>query len=244
MNKTNPPAVFRPLYQQIKMLITESLMSGEWRPGEAIPSEIELAARFKVSQGTVRKAVDELAGENLLIRQQGRGTFVASYADERRKFHFWRFVPDDGGKLDPVGELLDCRQGIADRETARLLEMKTGASLLIVTRIMRLEGNPVMLDEFRLPARLFKGLSTARINQYRCKMYSLFESEYNIRILQVTEQIKAVTANSEQAHWLEIPENSPLLEIERIAYTFNDKPVEWRRSLCNTKQHSYMNKIV
>src|SRR3569623_1784786 len=65
---------FSPLYQQIKALITQSLQSGEWKPGELIPSEVELANRFKVSQGTVRKAIDELSAENLVVRRQGKGT--------------------------------------------------------------------------------------------------------------------------------------------------------------------------
>ncbi|HXM81598.1 MAG TPA: GntR family transcriptional regulator, partial [Burkholderiales bacterium] len=78
MNRVSVPS-FSPLYRQIKDLLLESLRSGEWRPGEAIPSEIELAARFRVSQGTVRKAVDELAAENLLVRRQGKGTFVATH---------------------------------------------------------------------------------------------------------------------------------------------------------------------
>ena len=75
----NGPA-YQPLYRQIKYLITESLVSGEWRPGQPIPSEIELAHRYSVSQGTVRKAVDEMAAENLLVRRQGKGTFVATKA--------------------------------------------------------------------------------------------------------------------------------------------------------------------
>ncbi len=75
-----PTPAFSPLYQQIKALITRSLQSGEWRPGEAIPSEMELAARYRVSQGTVRKAIDELAVENRVVRRQGKGTFVATHS--------------------------------------------------------------------------------------------------------------------------------------------------------------------
>src|SRR5258705_13819497 len=86
---------FSPLYQQIKALITRSLQAGEWRPGEAIPSEMDLAARFKVSQGTVRKAIDELATDNLLVRRQGKGTFVATHAEEKVQFRFLRLTPDD-----------------------------------------------------------------------------------------------------------------------------------------------------
>ena len=80
---TETIATFSPLYQQIKALILGSLQAGEWKPGEAIPSENDLAARFKVSQGTVRKAIDELASENLLVRRQGKGTFVATHHEDR-----------------------------------------------------------------------------------------------------------------------------------------------------------------
>ena len=105
---------FSPLYQQIKSLLVRSLQAGEWRPGEAIPSEVELAARFKVSQGTVRKAIDELASENLLVRRQGKGTFVATHAEERVQYRFLRLTPDEPDTISAPGtvkrELLDCRR--------------------------------------------------------------------------------------------------------------------------------------
>src|SRR6476619_2107644 len=87
---------FSPLYQQIKALITRSMQTGEWKPGEAIASEMDIAARYKVSQGTVRKAIDELAAENLLVRRQGKGTFVATHAEQRVQYRFLRLAPDDG----------------------------------------------------------------------------------------------------------------------------------------------------
>src|SRR6476469_6912753 len=99
MKKAVTPS-FRPLYEQIKILLTQSLVAGEWKPGEAIPSEMELAARFKVSQGTVSKAIDELATENLLVRRQGKGTFVATHAEQKVQFRFLRLAPDDG---EPAG---------------------------------------------------------------------------------------------------------------------------------------------
>ena len=81
---------FSPLYQQIKGLILQSLQQGEGKPGEVIPSEFDLAARYKVSQGTVRKAIDELAADNLLVRRQGRGTFVATHAEQHVQDRFLR----------------------------------------------------------------------------------------------------------------------------------------------------------
>src|SRR5438045_4250099 len=95
---TDAPA-FSPLYQQIKALIVKSLEAAEWRPGEAIPSEMELAARFKVSQGTVSKAIDELATENLLVRRQGKGTYVATHAVQKVQYRFLRLAPVDGETL-------------------------------------------------------------------------------------------------------------------------------------------------
>src|SRR5436190_6163274 len=125
---------FSPLYQQIKTLIVRSLQAGEWKPGEAIPSEIELAARFKVSQGTVRKAIDELATENLLLRRQGKGTFVATHAEQKVQYRFLRLAPDDG---DPVGaqrRVIDCRRLRAPSDIARALELKSGDAVVQVRR--------------------------------------------------------------------------------------------------------------
>src|SRR6266404_1763901 len=92
----SPPS-FQPLYLQIKALLERSLEADEWRPGEAIPSEIDLAARFAVSQGTVRKAIDALAGDNLVVRRQGKGTFVATHTEEKTShFRFLRIRSSAG----------------------------------------------------------------------------------------------------------------------------------------------------
>ena len=103
MKKSAPAPSFRPLYEQIKILLTQSLVAGEWKPGEAIPSEFDLAARFGVSQGTVRKAVDELAAEHIVIRRQGKGTYVASHSEPSWQYRFLR-VPDraSGPTPEPV----------------------------------------------------------------------------------------------------------------------------------------------
>jgi len=244
MSAHTPSPTFRPLYQQIKLLITQGLVSGEWRPGEVIPSETDLATRYSVSQGTVRKAISDLAKENLLVRHQGKGTFVASHNEAQRKFHFLRIAADKGDHVYPEGELISCYRGKADKSTAKLLEIKPGSGILVIHRYMRMAGNPVMLEEIHLPSSVFKGLSAARINQYHCHLYSMFESAYQIRILQVAEQIKAVLADAGTAKMMGVAAGSPLLAIERVSYTYGDKPVEWRRIYCNTQSHSYVNKIV
>ena len=94
-------ASFSPLYQQIKGLVLQSLQAGEWKPGDTIPSEFELAARYKVSQGTVRKAIDELAKDHLLVRRQGKGTFVATHAEQQVQFRFLKLKPDNPDATPP-----------------------------------------------------------------------------------------------------------------------------------------------
>src|SRR3569623_663651 len=101
---------FSPLYQQIKALLMQSLQSGERKPGELIPSEVELAGRFKVSQGTVRKAIDELAAENLVVRRQGKGTFVATHHEARAQFRFLRLMPDAGEPHSADNHILDVKR--------------------------------------------------------------------------------------------------------------------------------------
>jgi GntR family transcriptional regulator len=234
---------FQPLYRQIKSLITQSLMSGEWGPGEPIPSEIELAGRFNVSQGTVRKAINELADQNLLIRHQGKGTFVASHAEERRKYYFTRITPDSGEDVHPAPELLECRRAKADAATARLLDLSAGAGIFVVRRRFRIAGQLVELEEVRIPASLFRGLSTTTIDRHECKLYSMYESAFGVRIIEVRERIKAVASGEEESRLLEVPLGTPLLRVDRVAFTFGDKPVEVRASVFHTEHHHYQNRI-
>ena len=105
-----PGPAFSPLYQQIKGLILQSLQSGEWKPGEAIPSEIELAGRYRVSQGTVRKAIDELSAENLVVRRQGKGTFVATHHEARVQFRFLKLMPDSGEAHQPENRIVEVKR--------------------------------------------------------------------------------------------------------------------------------------
>jgi len=236
---------FSPLYQQIKALILRSLQSGEWRPGEAIPSEIELAARFKVSQGTVRKAVDELAAENLLTRRQGKGTFVATHAEEQVQYRFLRLMPDQPD-ADPSGskrEFLDCRRLRAPADVARALHLKPGDMVVEIRRVLHFSGRPVVFDDIWLPGRLFKGLTADRLSEYRGPMYGLFESEFGVRMIRAEEKLRAVAADADIAQALQVPVGAPLLSVERLSLTYGDQPVELRRGLYCTERHYYRNEL-
>jgi GntR family transcriptional regulator len=236
---------FSPLYQQIKTLILRSLQGGEWRPGEAIPSEIDLAARFKVSQGTVRKAVDELAAENLLVRRQGKGTFVATHAEEQVQYRFLRLASDvtEGVQGSTRREFLDCRRLVAPADVAVSLQLPQGEQVVEVRRVLHFSGQPVVLDDIWLPARLFKGLTADRLSEYRGPMYGLFETEFGVRMIRAEEKLRAVAAHGGEATLLGVAPGAPLLSVERLAFTYNDQPVELRRGLYRTDRHYYRNEL-
>lgn len=240
----NAPS-FSPLYQQIKTLILRSLQSGEWRPGEAIPSEIDLAARFKVSQGTVRKAVDELAAENLLVRRQGKGTFVATHAEEQVQYRFLRLAsePSAATQGSTYREFLDCRRMPAPADVAAVLQLRPEDSVVEVRRVLHFSGQPVVLDDIWLPAPLFKGLTAERLSEYRGPMYGLFESEFGVRMIRAEEKIRAVSADESVAALLKVAPGTPLLSVERLAFTYGDQPVELRRGLYRTDRHYYRNEL-
>lgn len=234
---------FSPLYQQIKSLITQSLQSGEWKPGELIPSEVELAHRFKVSQGTVRKAIDELSAENLVVRRQGKGTFVATHHEERAQFRFLRLVPDLGDPHAAHNRIIDVKRLRATAETARLLDIKSADAVIFIKRVQSFDTTPTILEEIWLPGHIFRGLTAERLVEYKGPMYGLFETEFGTRMIRAEEKIRAVSADTEAAELLHISAGTPLLNVERISYTYGDKPVELRRGLYSTERHHYQNKL-
>jgi GntR family transcriptional regulator len=234
---------FQPLYEQIKILLTRSLIAGEWKPGEAIPSEMDLAVRYQVSQGTVRKAIDALAAENILIRRQGKGTFVATHTEPKHQYRFLRITPDKGEKIHPRTTFIDVKRSKASAEIARALDLKAGAPVTAIRRILVFAGKPVILDEVVVPSVLAPNLTIEKIQESLGSIYSFFETAYGLRMIRAEERLRAVAADAFSARHLRVKTGTPLLCVDRIAYTYGDKPVEWRRGLCLTDGYAYYNEL-
>ena len=237
---------FSPLYQQIKALILQSLQQGEWKPGESIPSEMDLAARFRVSQGTVRKAIDELAADNLVMRRQGKGTFVATHAEQHVQYRFLKLLPDTGdASVEGPAQrtVLDCRRVRASADVARALALRSGDPVVQARRILSFAGEPTILEDIWLPGQAFKGLTAEQMANYQGPTYAMFELDFGVRMVRAEEKIRAVLADGEQAQLLHTPAGTPLLSVERTAYTYNDVPMELRRGLYRTDTHHYHNEL-
>jgi GntR family transcriptional regulator len=237
-------ATFQPLYLQVREHLERALEAGEWAPGTPIPSELELASRFAVSHGTVRKAIGALAADNLVVRRQGKGTFVATHTEEKSSnFRFLRIRRNDGQYEYPASRLVDLRRGRAHAEAARLLGLKPGDPVFVLRRILEYGGAPAVLDEITLPAALFAGLTRARYAAYPGSMYGFFETQFGVRMLRAEERLSAVAADKSSAALLRIAPGTPLLAIDRVSFTYGDRPVELRRGLCTTRNEHYWNAL-
>lgn len=243
MRSVEQSASFSPLYQQIRDLILESLQAGEWQPGHPIPSEMELAERYKVSQGTVRKAIDALASENVVVRHQGKGTFVASHREDAVQFRFLRLVPDDGKELILKSSFLSCESSQAGEHIATSLEMKLGDPIIEIKRIQRFGGKPTVFESIYLLQKRFLGITLERLNAWHGPLYGFYESEFNTHMVWAQEQIKAVNANAELASHLNLPIGAAVLSVERRSFTYGNKPVELRVAYYETTNLHYVNEL-
>lgn len=232
-----------PLYIQVKQKITQELMSGNWRAGDLIPSEIELAQSYLVSQGTVRKAIDELSIEKILIRRQGKGTYVTTHNEEQIQLRFLRLTSSKGNKEKLESQLLSFEKTRVNSYVANRLNLRPGSSVYKIKRVLTFARKPLILDEIYISTIPFKGLNAEMINQKKGSLYRLYESNYGIQMLNADEKIKAVSAEAEVSKLLNIKKGHPILGIERVSYTYGNKPIEWRLGLCLTDEYHYQTEL-
>ena len=234
---------FRPLYAQVKDLLIQRLVRGDWGPGDPLPTETTLAREFKVSHGTVRKALDKLAADNMVVRQQGRGTFVVSHTPQRALFHFFHLVGNDGRRQLPDARLLSCTREAASETEQAKLGLEPGASVIRIHRIRHLNGDPSIAEWIVVSADTFPGLGEDSEETLPNALYQLYEDKYGIIIFQAVERLSAANADAYEAELLGVAEGTALLEIDRVAVSLGRKPVEWRLSRCNTENHHYLSAL-
>ena len=232
-----------PLYKEVKRQLMVELVSGEWKAGTAIPAEKRLSERFAVSIGTIRKAIDELVGENILIRQQGRGTFVATHNRERLLFYFFHIVGHDGAKAYPVVTLQSFARGKAVEGEAAALAIDRGNPVFRIRNLLQLSGTPVMVDDIVIDQRRFAGLTEKQFTARPNTIYNLYQDSFGINIVRTQERLRSIIADASHAKLLRIAAKAPLLRIARVAFSYQDVPIESRTSIVNTAKHEYWSEI-
>ncbi len=232
----------RPLYKEVKSQVIQSLIGGEWKAGQMLPAEPELAARYRVGIATIRAAIGELAAASVLVRKQGKGTYVSVHDQQRSVYQFFHVVRDDGVKELPASELVSLRKATADRLAAELLQLPRGRAQQVfrLRNILRVSGRPVVTSDITIPASLFPGMSRRVVREGGATLYAVYQSRYEINIIRTVEELRACKADAAVARLFGLRVGEPVLEIRRTAFTFNDRPVEIRRSTVLTNNYHYL----
>lgn len=233
----------RPRYLQIIESLTQRLAAKEWEPGDVLPGESTLAVEYGVSHGTLRKAIDHMVSHKLLVRMQGKGTYVATH-DWQRASHFLPMVAEDGSRALPAGRVESVREAPANEMESERLGLRAGSTVVRIRRLRSFDQRPVIVERICLPAARFPGLAQRQPQELTGLLYGLYEKDYGMVVVEALEQLRAVRADANDARLLCVEAAHPLLEIDRVAFDIKHKAIEWRVSRCETSRHHYENRKI
>jgi len=227
-------ANFQPLYKQVYDLLVSRLVENHWKASEPLPSEHALAAELGVSQGTVRKALNQMVAEQLLCRRQGKGTYVAEHTQESSLYRFFRFKESGGENLIPETRVIQVQKREAREKERKIMNIKEGERVSEIVRVRSLHGEPTILERVIQPLSVFPGID--KLDDYPNSLYSLYQEKYGVSIVSVKEEVRATTLKPYQAELLELAEGLPVL---KVSISIDGRVVEWSQAVCSTEKYVY-----
>lgn len=220
----------KPLYMQLVEAIKQKISSNSWKIGMMIPSENELSKEFNISVGTVKKALGILVQEGVLFRRQGKGTFVASPDFSKSFSRFFRYgiLGGDSGET-PGSVIIDMSTITPEAQVVQALNLSQDDKVIRIKRIRTLQNIPFSIEELYLPHNRFKGIEKLSIENKL--LYPIYNDNFDTPVIWADEYLQPDVADKETAEALGIEEGAPVMCVERLAHTYDDIPVEWRRSI-------------
>ena len=232
---------FQPLYKQVYDLLTERLATGYWKPSESLPSEFALADELGVSQGTVRKALNQMVSEQLLRRRQGRGTYVNEHTQESSLFRFFRLREAAGESVIPETTVISSRRRKAKRVECKHLDLDSDQQVVELTRLRFIHNRPAIVESVIQPLSIFPDID--KVSELPNSLYTLYQEQYGISIVSVEDEIRAVGMPKKLAKHLELEPDSPVLMVERSSSHIDGRVVEWSQAYCRTDEFVYAVKL-
>ena len=247
MKSTRSPAIASQpgsavFYRKVKSILISEIASGILKPGVKFPNEKALALRFGVSIGTLRRAVEELVAENILVRQQGRGTFVRNLGQERFLFQFFKLADRSGRFEYPSVALVSFESALATSDEAKALGLSGRARVFRIENVLSLKGRPTVHDRISIDAKCFDGLTEAQLVGRPGTIYELYQRDFGVTVAGADERLRAETADIRSAGLLGLAAGESVMRIERIAFTVENLPCEWRISIVDTSQVEYVSR--
>lgn len=230
-----------PRYQEIRQTLLARLSDGHWPLGQAIEAERVLAGEFGVAIGTLRRAVDDLVAEGLLVRRQGLGTFVNRHSRDRLMFYFFHVVPHNAPKEYPQVRLVSFARDRAASEATRRLGLEERAAVIRIRNTLSLQGRVALVDDITIAADRFKGMTESMLRNRTSTIYDLYQQRFGQTVARASERLRAIAAPRDVATLLGIAPGEPILAIRRLAIGLHGDPIEWRVSHVQTSDFEYLN---
>lgn len=230
-------AGFQPLYKQVYDLLTARLVEGYWKPSQLLPSEMVLAEELGVSQGTVRKALNQMVAEKMLQRQQGKGTFVAEHTQESDLFRFFRLREPHGEILIPETVVLGSSRRTVSEDEAKKLNLDANALVVELTRVRSIHNKPAIIEKVIQPLSVFPDID--KNTNLPNALYILYQEKYGITVMSVNDEIRAVEIPDAYAQHLDLKKGSPVLMIERSSVNIDGRVVELSTAYCSSENFVY-----
>lgn len=223
-NKVSMPATPKPLYAQVRDLLLERVKAGEWSPGESLPNEFLLSSSYNVSIGTIRRAVSELEMNGVLLRKQGRGTYVAGVGQTPLEDKFAGPVGLDGQRLNLAYELSVIDQRPATSVEAASLKLDASDTVYDVLQHVTHADRTIGLERSAVSARRFPRLETQL--RYGQHLYPVL-AEYGCLITRVEDTI-GIGEAADMARRLALTAEAQVLLVHRRALALDNEVVEVR----------------
>lgn len=217
-----------PLYQQLRDALASRIARREWLPGDALPSEAEIAQSQGVAIGTVRKAVEQLVAEGLVERRQGLGTFVLRKSFPSSLSRFFRFQSESGESRIPHSQLLSRREAPASASVARALGLSRDDPVIALERLRTIDGAPFLWEDIWLPRRPFSALLDLAPPDFGDLLYPLYEERCGQVVASAEEILTVESADETDAARLALSPGAPLIVIARTALDAAGAAIEWR----------------
>lgn len=230
----------RPLYLQVKDMLVQRIVAAAWKPGAAIPNEIELSRELGISVGTVRKALDEMENERLISRRQGRGTFVIDQTSDECAIRFSNIRDPDGIRI--AGEIESCEvvPASANEAEARLLQLRSGEPVFRLRRVRVHNDQPFMVEESTIPQARFPGLTQ---DSDISPSIVVLAHRYGVLLARAEEKISVAAAEGVIAQTLKVANGTPLLKLDCVVFAIDGRPIEWRVAICHLRDNHYLAEV-
>lgn len=234
----NKKISYVPLYEQVKKDILRRIIAGDWSPGSFLPNEFALAEQYGVSQGTLRKALNELTAEKFLVRYQGKGTAVAVVEDDTTLFPFFFLSRRDNKHIPPVSRINSITKVNVSKKIAENLQISEGDEAIEIKRV-RILDNECVINEVVYISLKVTGDIHFEDHQFPNTLYVYYQHQCGIRIHRVAEDIEAVLPTADDVKNLGIAKTQPVMKISRTSFDVQERIVEYRISKINTQNYIY-----